>query len=698
MLENQKHIPQLDMTDEEIIRQMEKGINESLLIEQDWRQFEVTENYSVYDGNQWTLADSERQLANAMPVLVINRAKPVIDSIVGFEIQNRLDVKYVPRLNNEKQNGFTDVVGNMVKYIEQQTDADLQYTLAFKDMLICGVGVTDTVFDYNTPPHNGSCKVKRIFPPFVFWDGSAREKNLLDANFVTVLKIVDRDVIKAEYGVEYFSDIYSVSLDARILQYFNSVLAIKQLGVVYEHQWRKKVPFYRVENPFVVLSKDPEIALNLAREKGITTWESTQIFVEMLIDQAEYYGRKFNFDPQKDQLFSIVEAEDYRNFKEAMDFYGIKIKSTKQERYKYFRAIITGNTLISKSENFSQDGFSVKFMTGEFSEVTQQYYGLMRGCKVPQRLLNQVISDYQGFLNSVPKGGVNIERDAVNDVQAFLSTYSKARFVTVFEPGALANGKVMPKVAPPIPQGILEMIQYADGQIMAVCGVTPELMGMMQSKEMNSGFYRQQIRQGLTTLSSYFDARRSYLQQQGRLYIDCVRVLVQNSEGTLVKDVIGEYNGKDVYLLENNIAEAYDIIIDEMPSSPDEKNENFMKLIELQAQMPNKDIMPLVLEFAPFDKQISDKLKELLKPPAPPEPDPISINLLASETEMKKASAYKMTIEALEKEQNMRLAEPKAIADINYTEARAANEIAKIQQMTNDQIDKRIAAIFNQQL
>jgi hypothetical protein len=698
MLENQKHISGLDLTDEEIVRQMEKGINESLLVEEDWRQYEVVENYAMYDGDQWTTADAKRQAANGMECIVINRAKPVLDAIVGFQIQNRLQTKYVPRLNNEKQNGFTDVVGNMVKYIDQQTDSPMQETLAFKDMLICGIGCTDTVFNYNTPPYNGAWSKKRIFPAFVFWDCSAREKNIVDANYITVLKIVDRETIKAEYGDDCFGDDYSIALDARILEFFDSVLAIKQLGVIYEHQWRKKVPFHRVENPFLKLSRDPQLVLDLAAQKGINTWEGTQTFAEMVVDQAEYYGKKFNFDPTRDQLFSIAEQGDYAKFKEAMEFYGIKVKSTKQERYKYFRAIITGNKLISKAENFSQNGFSVKFMTGEFSELTQSYYGLMRGCKPPQRLFNQVVSDYQGFLNSIPKGGVNIEYDAVEDVQTFLDTYSRARFVTVFRPGALSNGKVLPKVAPPIPQGVLEMIQFADGQIMAVCGVTPELMGVMQSKEMNAGFYKQQIRQILTTLSTYFDAHRSYRMLQARCDIDCIRILVENSEGTLVSDVIGEYNGKDVYLLENNIAEEYDIIIDEVPLSPDEKKDEFFKMIDLQMAMPNKDFTPLILECVPFSQEVTNKLKELMKPAPPPEPDPISTNLLISETEMKKASAYKMTIEAMEKEQNMRLAQPKAIAEINLTEARAANEIAKIHQMTADQIDKRINSIFNQKL
>lgn len=683
--------------DEEIIREMEKRINENLMIEQDWRQIEVRESFAVYEGDQWLKDDIERQNANGMPIITINRVKPVIQSIVGFEIQNRLDVKYIPRMNNAEENGFNDILNNAVKYIEQKTNADLEYTLAFQDMLICGVGATDTTLDYSKPPYDGEFKVERIMPAFLFWDPASRRKNKTDSDYVVKLKIVNKDIIRQEYGVEYFDDIYSSALDARILEFFSAVLAVKQLGVVYEYQWRKKRPFYQVENPFKGVN--PE---ELALSQGIATYEGIQDFIAMFMATAAYYGEKYGFNPELDQTLSIEKQADYTKFKEGVNFFGLKVTYAKQYMYKYYRAIITGNNVVSKSENYSQTGFSIKFMTGDFSELTQYDYGLLRACKAPQRLLNQVMSDYQGFLNTIPKGGVSIESDAVPDLQGFLDTYSKARAVTIFRPNALSGGKVMPKVAPPIPQGILEMIQYADSQIMSVCGVTPELMGIMNTKEQNSSFLRQQIKQGLTTLSTYFDARRAYLQDQATLYIDCVRVLADNNEGRLIKNVIGKSGEQYIPLLKNNIAAEYDIIIDETPTSPNEKEDTFMKLLEMQVQMVNKpnpiDIMPLILEYAPFEQDIVQQLKAMMSPPPPQEPDPVNQRLLESEATYKEASAYKLTMEAMEKEQSIRFGDAKYTADINLTEAKAANETAKTINMTNDQIDKRLSSIFNQQL
>lgn len=696
LLDEQKELVGME-DDEEIIREMEKRINENLMIEQDWRQIEVRESFAVYEGDQWIKDDIERQNANGMPIITINRVKPVIQSIVGFEIQNRLDVKYVPRLNTEAQSGFNDVLNNAVRYIEQNTNADLEYTLAFQDMLICGVGATDTIMDYTNPPHDGEFKVERVMPAFLFWDPASRRKNKMDSDYVVRLKVVNRDIIRQEYGVEYFNDIYSSALDARILEFFQAVLAVKQLGVVYEYQWRKKKPFYQIENPFKNI--DPQ---QLAVEQGIMTYDGIEEFKAMYIATVQYYSEKYGFDPELDQTFAIEDKGDYSKFREAVKFFGLKVTYAKQYMYKYYRAIITGNNVVSKAENYSQNGFSIKFMTGDFSELTQYDYGLMRACKAPQRLLNQVISDYQGFLNTIPKGGVNIETDAVRDLQGFLDTYSKARAVTLYEPGSLSGGKVMPKVAPALPQGILEMIQFADSQIMSVCGVTPELMGIMNTKEQNSGFLRQQIKQGLTTLSTYFDARRSYLQEQSRLYIDCVRVLAENNEGRLIRNVIGQPGAEYVPLLQSSIAAEYDIIIDEMPASPDEKENTFMKLLEMQSQMLNKpnpiDLMPLILEYAPFEQDIVKQIKAMMQPPPPQEPDPINQRLLTSEASYREASAYKLTMEAMEKEQNMRYGDAKNIADINLTEAKAAGEAAKIAEMTNEVMDKRIAAIFNQQL
>jgi hypothetical protein len=668
--------------DEDIVSQMEARLNVALTISQDWRQNEVRENFALFEGNQWLQETIERQTANMMPIVSINRTSPIIEAICGFEIQNRLDIQYLPRMLQPDQMGYSDIMNNAVKYIEENAKAHSQYSYAFKDMLICGVGATDTVINYDNNP-DGEVVIERIFPAFLFWDMASRAKNIIDSDYVVRLKVMNTEVIEQEYGVEFFDDIYNAALDARILEFFNQVLAVKTLGVVYEYQWRQKEPFYRVNNPFIKMDPQaytPEIMM----------------LVEAL--KAEY-AEKYNFVPDADPMFSVEKGGDLSGIKETFEALGIRIKPVKQHQFKYYRAIITGGKVVEKSENYSHTGFSIKFMTGQFSELTQSYYGLVRFCKDPQRLLNQAVSDYQGFLQTIPKGGVDIESDAVDDIQAFVNTYTKAKHVTIYEPGGLM--KTRPKLAPPMPDGLLEMIQYADQQIMQVCGVTPELMGMMQSKEMNSGFLRQQIKQGLTTLATYFDAKYNYLQYQARLYTDCVRILADNSEGRLVKNIIGKSDEKYMPLTKNRIAAQYDIIVDEMPTTPDENMETFQKLMELQGQLMNRpnpvDIMPLVMQFAPLKPDVLDQVMAMMQPPPPPEPDPLNQAILQSEVQYKMSSAEKLSAEAqsislqtMIKQNELQYAPMKSETDIGLTEAKTMGELAKINKTTQELYTNRM--------
>ncbi len=673
--------PTKGMPEDDIIVQcIEKYLDENLVVAQNWRQIEVQENFALFEGNQWTEEAVKQQVNNGMPIITINRVSPVTEAICGFEVQNRLETRYSPRLMNPEQTGFKDLMNNLSQYFDQLSNAQSQHSLAFKDMGLCGVGATSTTISYDKNP-NGEVEVRRVFPAFVFWDVAARAKNIIDSDYVIEVKILSREAIKAEYNIDYYDDIYPSEVDARIIQFFNSVLTAKDLGVLYEYQWRQKEPFYRVENPFLKLdtqSLDP-YALN----------ELQQLAIQ--------YQEQFDFNPGIDKVFCVRDKSDLTDLKKIFDLYGIKIKTTTQHTYKYYRAIVTGGKIITKAENFSQQGFSIKFMTGQFSELTQSYYGWMRGCKDPQRMLNQAVSDYVGFLSTIPKGGVNMESDAVDNPEAFLATYAKARAVTIFAPGALSSGKVMPKVTPPIPSGIIEMIQYADAQIMQVCGVTPELMGVMNTKEQNSSFYSQQIRQGLTTLATYFDAKRTYLQAHGELYIDCARVLVDNAEGILIKNVIGEGDAPYVRLLKSGIASNYDVVVEEVPDSPDANNAILVTLLDIQKAMPNVNLMPLALNYTTLPSDVIKNVEASMQPPPPPEPDPINTQILLSEIEYKKASAAKLNAEAQQihtqnmyKQTEVLFGPAKQQTDINYTKAKTFSELHKAHLTEQALVDSRM--------
>lgn len=659
------------LSNKEIILNAHQRIEDALAVTTWWRANEVRDNYNLIEGDQWLEEPYDRQNADGMPIRTINKLAPVIDAVSGFEIQNRTEIEYIPRIADNKDGTFSDILNDVVDYIESDSQSAFHNSQSFKDMLICGVGVTDTTIVYDNNP-DGEVKIERIFPYFVLWDVTSRAKNLEDANWVIRAKIVDKDsmegLLKDAEDKEEADATFGASVDARFLDFFNTVMIAKSLGIIYEYQWREKKTFYRIENPLINFQGNP-----------------FDEYTIQIIELAKTLEEKYKVNISTERIFSI-EKEDYSVIKKLFEELNLPFKAVKQKKYHYYRATIVGNQVIDKSENFSQTGFSLKFMTGKFSEVRQCYYGMIRAAKEAQRLLNQAVSDYEGFLRTIPKGGVEIEADAVPNMQAFIQTYTKAREVTIYNPGGLS--KTRPKMTPPIPSGLLDMINFATTAIMETTGVTQDFMGIADSKLMTATLNRQMVRQGLTVLSTYFDAKKFYMINQGKLFIDCVRVLIENSEGRLIR-VTKNNNATYIPLLQDQIAAEYDVLIEETPQTPNEREQTFEKLLQMAQILMNKqnpvDITPLILQYSPLPQNDIEKIQELMKPPPPQQPDPVTQQILIAEAQLKEAEALKIKMEAMAQQQELETLQQqnvaniqKTAADTQFTHAKAAVEINKL--------------------
>lgn len=648
------------LSDEEILSTLNKRIGQCRLINERWRNSEVNENYALMEGEiqQWAGQDLQRQEKNGMPFISINKITPIINAIVGFEIQNRTKASYNAWIQNEQQLKFNEILNDIADWMDQESNGKYADSLALKDIFTCGMGVTDTKIDYTDNP-NGQVKEERIFPPFVFWDPTARAKNLLDANFVIRMVFLDDDQLRETYGEDVSSQNITSASDPWIMQYFQTTLIGANINILYEYQWRDKKNFWRVENP-------------LREILPITP-------VELIPNVLQYFmelGQIFGFNPETDAEFTVEDQKKHKALKMQFEALGYPFKAVKQKKWVYYRALTSGNNVLSKGENYSQTGFSIKFMTGEFSELLQYFYGLVKQAKPAQRMLNQAVSDYQGFLQTIPKGGVFVEEDAVKNMKGFIETYSKAKEVTVLRSGAISSGKMLPKQTPPIPAGLLEMIQYADQQIQQVCGVTPEFLGMMTSKQQTASLFRQQIRQSLLTLAVYFDAYSMYKKQKAMLYLDCARILIENNQSKIMGHITSEINIEAVPMFKDFIADVYDVEFDDIPSTPDQNQATFEKLVELQQVLaPNGiNLAPLIAEYAPINNQSKEQLQALMQPPPPQEPDPLMQGLLAAEANLKNADAGKREADTMA----VRVDTIKKIEDLQTYDEFKENELKKL--------------------
>lgn len=664
---------EIPFDDEEILEEAARRFSDFFQVMRDWRDKELLDSYCVDEGRQWLPEDYDQYITDNITPYTINKTSPVIDSIAGFEIQNRTEVKYIPRLVNPEDAGFADVVENGVNWIENTSQSSFYNSQAFRDMLVCGIGATDTLVTY-THNDRGQADEERIFPGFLMYDPAARAKNMKDAGWLAKAKVVYEDSILDDEDDDenvYTGGSFSFC-DQEFLNFFGVMNSKIALRVIYDYQWCALMDVWRIPNPFV----GQQITQN-------------PLFMNYAAAAEKTYG--FNLD---DSSFTFTKKK-FRQFKESCAALGIPLaKPTKQKKYHYYRAVIKNGKISSKSENYSQMGYSIKVMTGKYSEIDQCYYGVVRAMKESQRLYNKSISDMQGFLNTVPKGGVIIESDAVDDIKGFIRTWVKSKLVTVVKPGAISKGKLLQKQAPNLPDAIPQMLSTMDNSMMQTAGVNPQFMGLMESKEMTAQLQGQLVRQALSTLAQYFDAKKFFTIDKGHLYIDCLRVLAENDPGRLVRNIVGKEGAKYIELFADDIAAEYDIEIEDTPETPDERQARFERLLEMAGLLAQKDvnILPLVVQDAPLPQDKIDQIMQAMQPPPPPQPDLVQEELVKSTTALQYANAEKNKADANKSQMDV-LLKQKELADKPATDqqlvADRGLEVARLHLEEQKQADQK---------
>lgn len=638
-----------------------------------WLQTEVRECYAVREGEShldvlWGTKEEgalAKRHANYQPCIAINKTAPVIDAICGFQVQNRTEVEYCPKGTDPNVGAEADKINDGLEYINTDSGAAFENSIAFGDVLTCGVGAVDSCIDYSENPL-GEAKKERVPPYLVGWDVSSRKRNFTDRNWNFRGILVDseefldeiNDELK-EQGKPTLSALPVENDDFTKFLNFTAVQA-QSLGIVYQYEWRVKEPRYQIENAFL---KFPQMAAEIAQKDP---------------DILTAFGEMFKIDVSADKF---IFTEDKKAVADIYKFCGIEpvvdgikqYKVIKHKTYKYYRARIVGGVVISADENFSQSGFAMKFKTGKWSETRQCPFGIVRAAKDPQRLLNRSVSDLAWHIETNPYGGVYMEPGAVpnGDTAAFMNTYLKSRELTFVAEGAISGNKMMPKNGSQLPQSIPEMIQFASQVIMEVMGVNIDFMGMGDTGSNDHDMVGQRVRQGLMTLAPYFDSEHQSMLEQSRLDIDILRMLAENTGGLVIRNLSGKAGAdgqKPDYmeLLPDDIALEYDMVAREVPKSQSEKQEMLettLKLCEILGGIGRPDaaaaLAPVIVENLGLP---SDKVDEIQKAitPQPTPPDPVNQALLQSQTtlnnsmaEKNQADAKQKNIEMLEKVQEL---------------------------------------------
>lgn len=598
----------------------------------EWRK-DAAVDFDYREGRQYNDTDKQKLEDEGRPPIVFNRVGAIIDAVSGQEISNRQEVRYIPRVGRSAKspadappamghNGgppmggppgmapqpppmedtggdieATELLTSAALWFRDQADADDNDSEAFRDTITAGMGWTETRLDYEDEP-DGKLQDDRIDPFEMVWDYNARKNNLIDATRVwrvRCLPIADARAFVESFGIEVGDEDLHAEWAA------NAV-------------WDGKSEPTSSDSP-----RD-----RLAGRRGTSGELQEAVIVHcQWVEREDAWRVPIPGAPGPDgtpgkPTPTDMNAEEYEAFKKQGEQHGVVIDEEKEKvlgirkrkrkvRYQAF----LGNVVLKVMPTACPDHFNFKCITAKRDQKTGQFYGLVRNMRDPQAWSNKLYSQILHIINSQAKGGILVERGTFDNDNEAQESWARSDRMTFVKQGKLsgANQSWAAKPVAQTPPALQYLMETASGAIHQVSGVNMELLGMREADQ--AGVLEYQRRQaGLTILQPMFDNLKAYRREQGELIL----WYIQNdlSDGRLVR-IVGKQQAEFVPLVKQATLE-YDIIVDDMPTSPNQKEKNWQiitQMLPVIKDMLTPEVMLALAEDSPLPSATIQKLQKL---------------------------------------------------------------------------------------
>jgi hypothetical protein len=276
------------------------------------------------------------------------------------------------------------------------------------------------------------------------------------------------------------------------------------------------------------------------------------------------------------------------------------------------------------------------------------------------------------MLVSNRQGGAFVEESALLNPREAESNWNEANPMIMVTDGSLGRGAIHERNPIPYPQGLDRMMEWAIQALPQVSGINLEMMGFADREQANV-LELQRKKSALTVLADIFDSFRRFTKERGRVVLYFIQTYI--NDGRLIR-VTGQ-NGQEQYipLALRKDAVKYDTIVDEAPSSPNQKEEVFAVMMQLaplliQAGIP---VPPELVSYLPLPQSLISKMQAQTDPNKGPSPqEQMAMADFQKEQEKKEAEIEEIRVDSRLK---LEKAETEAIERRQKAADAAAQEI-----------------------
>lgn len=589
---------------------LKSWVKASLEAHSEWYK-ESREAFDVVAGRQWDESEERVFEDTGRPAIKFNLVGPTINAVCGMEVNNRQEVKFLPRTMGDAQ--VNERLTDLADWARQECQAEDEESAAFRDNVICGRGATETRLDFEEEP-TGKVVVDRRDPLECFVDPAASKANFADRKYGGDFRDLDTDEAEAMFpGVSWTA--------------LNATWA--RTTDIHDGGAGNKIDYPEETRGALQDNRRPRSV----RVVRIQWWDRERAYMVAMPSGGP---------PQQ------VSSEEFEKGKAALEAAGQPVPSAQPIWVRKYKQAFLGSGAIlpnPEGETIEEiDCFSLAFMTGTWDRNKRFHYGLVRPLLDPQRIVNKSLVQTHQILNTNAKGGLIIEKGAFANARDAEKDWSDPSKTIVVTDGGIARLK--DRTAPPLPPALTSLLELSMSSIRNVTGVNLEILGAADRDQAASLEY-QRRQSAMSILAPLFDAFRRYRKTQGYILIDCLRRL---PPGVLVRVVRDEDMAAQepqqgqmqpggpeqpqqpqnppqqaqagpqapkqafqpfdpAYFGLDEQQARFDVVVDEAPSSPNQKEQTWSALQPFMAGLAsNPGALAVALKYSPLPLAAASEL------------------------------------------------------------------------------------------
>lgn len=589
--------PKKTETDEEILKECLALWREALGITSDCRK-KGREAEDFYKGKQWD--ETVERTLNALDraALTINEIAPAIDTLIGYQMEQRTDLKYLPQEGGDQR--VADMMNVLSKQILDGCYYQREKTKVFKDQCVPGFGVLNVYMNFEQSIQ-GVPVVER-FP----WDdvvyGPHEKEDLSDAEYEvrsrmnSIAKLTQMFGDKAEEIEQSYKHYCGQYPD--IEKGDNGVS-----GTHTDYAYAKKLD----DQPYTVDGTFPLVDVQKKQFRLVQCTRKTYKEVTVIFNQDEnFFFTAYDW-----------ETKDLDLARQLPGFQSITQMKTRMRITKFCGSVILSDE--NPADLPLHDFYTIPAygyrQNGEF-------WGKVEIAKDPQREINKRRSQVMDQMNRLGASVYYVEPETFKDngeKERFKKNRSKPG--SVFDVNDVGRTPKLEEGAD-LPQGVVQIMQMDQQNLQRLLNVIVEQGGANESGVM----FLEKKKGRLTGNQFLFDNLSFAEQKLGKILLalvqrfytpDRIQRILNAQYGKQKFEVGGqdyaEYSKDEIIeMLENADLSEYDVIVTESSFSPSTRLGIAKVLFELISQ--GAEVPPeLPLEFVDMPSDVRLRITERMQ-------------------------------------------------------------------------------------